>query len=103
VRVIFTPRAERQIDQLHAYITEQASEHRADAYIGRIVTFCMELATFPQRGHQRSDVLPGLLTIGFERRVTIAFVVTSDAVLIEGNFYGGQDWESTFEEGDEGS
>ncbi len=29
-----------------------------------------------------------------ERRVTIAFVVTSDAVLVEGIFYGGQDFEA---------
>jgi len=33
---------------------------------------------------------------GFERRVTIAFVVTDVAVLIEGIFYGGQDFEAVF-------
>jgi toxin ParE1/3/4 len=32
---------------------------------------------------------------GFERRVTIAFAVTSDAVLVEGIFYGGQDFDAT--------
>jgi hypothetical protein len=31
-----------------------------------------------------------------ERRVTIAFVVTEAAVLIEGIFYGGRDFEATF-------
>jgi toxin ParE1/3/4 len=46
VRVIFTPLAERQIDELHAYIAGCASESRADAYITRIVTFCTKLATF---------------------------------------------------------
>jgi hypothetical protein len=30
--------------------------------------------------------LPGLRVTGFERRVTIAFVVTADAVLMEGIF-----------------
>ncbi len=39
-------------------------------------------------GQVRNDLLEGLRTIGFERRVTIAFVVTADAVLIEGVFYG---------------
>ena len=96
MRVVFTPRAERQIDKLHADIAEQASEGRADAYIARIVKFCTGLATFPFRGQQRDDLLPGLRTIGFERRVTIAFVVTADIVLIEGIFYGGQDFEATF-------
>ena len=40
--------------------------------------------------------IPGLRTTGFERRVTIAFVVASDTVLIEGIFYGGQDFEAAF-------
>jgi toxin ParE1/3/4 len=98
LHVIFTPQAERQIDRLHAYIAEHASESRADAYIARIVTFCTKLATFPLRGQKRDDLLPGLRTTGFERRVTIAFVVTADAVLIEGVFYGGQDFEAAFED-----
>jgi toxin ParE1/3/4 len=98
VRVIFTPRAERQIDGLHEYITDKASEERADGYIARIVAFCNGLVTFPLRGQQRNDLLSGLRTIGFERRVTIAFVVTADAVLIEGIFCGGQDFEDAFQD-----
>jgi toxin ParE1/3/4 len=96
VRVIFTPRAEHHIDSLHRYITGQSSEGRADGYIVRIVAFCTGLTTFPSRGQRRDDLLPGLRTIGFERRATIAFVVTADAVLIEGIFYGGQDFEGFF-------
>ena len=42
----------------------------------------------------RDDVLPGLRTIGFRKRVTIAFVVEAAAVLVVGIFYGGQDFES---------
>jgi len=42
------------------------------------------------------DLLPGLRVTGFERRVTIAFVVTEAAVLIEGIFYGGRDFETAF-------
>jgi toxin ParE1/3/4 len=98
VRVIFTPRAERQIDGLHEFITDNASESRADAYIARIVVFCNALGTFPLRGQRRDDLLSGLRTTGFERRVTIAFVVTTDAVLIEGVFYGGQDFEAIFKD-----
>ncbi|SDR18886.1 toxin ParE1/3/4 [Rhizobiales bacterium GAS191] len=98
MRIIFTPRAERQIDSLHAYITEKASEGRADAYIARIVTFCSGLGTFPLRGQQRNDLLSGLRITGFERRVTIAFIATSEAVLIEGIFYGGQDFEGVFQD-----
>jgi toxin ParE1/3/4 len=98
VRVVFTPRAERQIDHLHEYITDKASESRANGYINRIVAFCNGLATFPLRGQPRDDLLGGLRMVGFERRVTIAFVVTADAVLIEGIFYGGQDFEAAFQD-----
>jgi len=94
--VIFTPLAERQIGKLYDYIAERSSEEQAERYIGRIVSACESLATFPKRGTRRDDLLPGLRTIGFERRVTIAFVVTDDLVLIEGIFYGGQDFEASF-------
>ncbi len=96
MQVIFTPRAEGQLDRLHRYIADHGSERRADGYIARIVDFCTGLATFPLRGQVRNDLLEGLRTIGFERRVTIAFIVTADAVLIEGVFYGGQDFEAVF-------
>jgi toxin ParE1/3/4 len=56
---------------------------------------CNGLSTFPLRGTQRDDLLR-LRVTGFERRVTIAFVVTADAVLIEGIFYGGRDFEAEF-------
>ena len=94
--MIFTPLAERHIDSLHEYIVVHASEERADGYVGRIVDYCNGLSTFPLRGTQRDDLLPGLRVTGFERRVTIAFIVTADAVLIEGIFYGGRDFEAEF-------
>ena len=91
MQVIFTPLAERHIDALHEYIAIHASEERADGYVNRIIDFCTGFATFPLRGTPRDDILAGLRVIGFERRVTIAFVVTFDTVLIEGIFYGGRD------------
>jgi len=96
--VIFTPLAERHIDDLHAYITTRSSEERADGYINRIVDFCNGLTTFPLRGRRRDDILPGLRVTGFERRVNIAFVVTTEIVLIEGIFYGGRDYEAILRE-----
>lgn len=97
MRVVFTPRAERQLARLYDYIAIRTSEATADVYVGRIVAFCSGLADFPLRGRRREDLLPGLRTTGFERRITIAFVVAEDAVLIEGIFYGGQDFEASFD------
>jgi toxin ParE1/3/4 len=96
VRVIFAPLAERHIDSLHEYIAVHSSEEPADGYVGRIVDFCNGLSAFPLRGTQRDDLLPGLRVTGFERRVTIAFIVTVDVMLIEGIFYGGRDFEAEF-------
>ena len=98
MQVIFTRLSERQVADLYEYIARQTSEARADTYVARIIAACEGLATFPKRGSRRDDLLPGLRTIGFERRVTIAFVVTSEAVLTEGILYGGQNFEAAFRE-----
>jgi toxin ParE1/3/4 len=98
-RVIFTALAESQIDSLPTYIALHSSEVRADGYIQRIAAFCEGLSLFPLRGSRRDDLLKGLGTIGFERRITIAFVVTAEGLLIEGIFYGGQDFEAAIKDG----
>jgi toxin ParE1/3/4 len=94
VRIVFTPRAIRQIEDLHDYLCDRASERTADDYVGRIVAFCQRLNLFPCRGTQHDEIIPGLRTIGFERRATIAFIVEQDLVLVEGIFHGGQDFET---------
>lgn len=93
-RVVFTPAAEREVDELHGWISARAGERTADAFVERIVSYCLGFSTFPERGRRRDDLLPGLRIIGFERRVTIAFVVDGDIVSIEGVFYGGRDFEA---------
>ena len=52
---------------------------------------------FPERGAQRDDLRPGLRVIGFERRVTIAFHITSETVVIDRVFYGGRDLTGAFD------
>ena len=69
----------------------------ADRFTGAIVDYCEKLETFPHRGTRRDDLRPGLRTIGFRRRVTIAFAVEADAVTIIGIFYGGQDFEAALQ------
>jgi toxin ParE1/3/4 len=48
----------------------------------------------PDRGTRRDDILPGLHTIGFERRVTIAFRVLKTRVEIVTIAYGGRDFKN---------
>jgi toxin ParE1/3/4 len=100
--VLFTPRAERQLSDLYAYIADDSGETRADKFVGAIVDDCLSLATFPERGSKREDIRPHLRTKGYARRVTIAFSVddTTTTVTVHGVFYGGQDFERLLREGD---
>lgn len=92
MQVAFSSRAVRQLADLNIYIAEMAGDAVADGYTSRILAFCRRLDTFPHRGTRRDDILPGLRVVGFERRVSIAFLVMAETVLVEGIFYGGQDW-----------
>jgi toxin ParE1/3/4 len=75
-------------------VAAAASPAVAVGFNDAILDYIEALRAFPNRGATRDDVLPGLRTIGFRRRVTIAFVVEPDAVVVVGVFYGGQDFET---------
>lgn len=77
---------------LYRYISENSDRSRAAAYVARIETACMGLANFPERGTRRDDLALGLRTIGFERRVTIAFRVLDDVVEIVAIAYAGRNF-----------
>jgi toxin ParE1/3/4 len=93
--VVFTPRAERQLDTLYVRIADHGGQARADDYVGGIVADCLSLSTFPERGTKREDIRPNLRTMGYARRVTIAFSVdvSTEIVAIHGVLYDGQDFE----------
>ena len=58
-----------------------------------IVSFCLSLQTFPERGVPRDDLLPGLRVTHYRQRVVIAYLLDPEVVSIVGVFYGGQAWE----------
>ena len=92
--VVFTPEAEDQLFELHRYIAAAGSTEVAARYTESIVAFCEELRVFPHRGRARDDIRSGLRTVGFKRRVVIAFAVLGQTVVIVGIFYGGRDYEA---------
>lgn len=92
--VSFAPEAEAQLLSLYRYIASAASPHIAERYIGAIIERCEKLETFPLRGTPRENIRPGLRTIPFMRRVTIAYSVIGDRVVVLGIYYGGQDIET---------
>ena len=95
MQVVFTPLAARQIESLHEY-TSPRTQARSVRTITLIVAFRKGLTKFPVRRTRRDDLLLRLRVIGFERRATIAFAVTDSAILVEGTFYAGWDFETIF-------
>lgn len=89
--VLFLADAVEDLDALFCYIAQESSLEIADGYLARIERLCMSLATFPQRGTSGNGKIPGLRTMGFERRVTIIFRVGEDQVEILRILYGGRD------------
>ena len=79
--------------QLYDWIAERSGDDVALGYVGRLESYCNGFETSSQRGRRREDIRPGLRITGFERRVTIAFVVEPETVIILRLYYGGQDWE----------
>ena len=92
--VVFAPEAEEDLINLYEQIAIAASPTVAFGYIERIEQFCSVLASVPLGGTNREDIRPGLRTIGFERRATVAYRVVKTRVEILRIFYGGQNWET---------
>jgi toxin ParE1/3/4 len=97
IKVLFRPQAEADLLALYRYIAEASGLAIAGNYIDRIETACMSLAEFPNRGAKRDDLAPGLRTIAFERRVTIAYRVLKTRVEIVNIAYAGRDLDSAFD------
>ena len=91
--VLFTPEAVADLEWLYGMIADDSGAERALGYLERVESFCLNLSLASERGRLRSDIRPGLRIIGFERRMTIAFVTNEERVTVLRCFYGGADWE----------
>ena len=90
-RVLFAPEAQNDLKELYLYIAERAGDGRAMAYVERIEAYCQGFSDFPERGTRRDDLFPRLRIVGFEGRVTLAFLVGTDTVSFLRILYGGRD------------
>ncbi|HEY2136001.1 MAG TPA: type II toxin-antitoxin system RelE/ParE family toxin [Xanthobacteraceae bacterium] len=96
-RVVFATSARADLDSLFEWIADRAGLATALAYTGRIERYCSGFTPFPKRGAGRDDLRPGLRTVGFERRVTIAFTIRDENVIILRILYAGRSLERAFE------
>ncbi|GJE18431.1 type II toxin-antitoxin system RelE/ParE family toxin [Methylobacterium marchantiae] len=92
--VILSPEARADLLHLYDWIAEAASPAAALAYVERIEVYLRGFDLASERGTLREDIRPGLRTIGFQGRLSIAFTVDAQRVTILRIFYGGQDWET---------
>ena len=92
-RVVFRREAIEHLEELYDFIADASSPDNAADFTESIVSFCEGLADFPHRGTARDDLRPGLRTIGYRKRVLIAYAVIDETVAIVGIFYGGRDHE----------
>ena len=91
--VVFAPEAVDDLVRLYEWIANAAGPDTAMAYVERLEAYCLGFDLASERGTLRGDVRPGLRIVGFERRITIAFVVDDQSVTVLRLFYGGRDWE----------
>lgn len=99
-RVVFSPEAEAQLVALYRHIAAAASPAIARRFTNAITDYCEGFAAHSKRGTRRDDLRQGLRTVGFRRRVTIAFTVDDERVTVLGVFYGGQNFEVVVREGE---
>jgi toxin ParE1/3/4 len=95
--VVFAETARADLDDIFAWIADRAGLGVALAYTHRIERFCLAMTPFPQRGTSRDDIRPGLRTLGFERRATIAFTVKGDDIIILRILYAGRSLDLAFD------
>lgn len=94
-RIRLTDEAELDLARIYRFVRQKsASSAVARNYVARIKTFMDGFETYPERGSIRDHVRPGLRIVGFERRVSVAFVVEPAEVVILRILYAGQQFES---------
>lgn len=95
-RVSFSQQAQDDLFAIETWLETEAGKDRARRYVDRLIEKCMRLDLASRRGTGREDLFEGLRIVGFERRITIAFVVDDLEVVILRIFRAGQNWETEF-------
>jgi toxin ParE1/3/4 len=77
--------------EIWLHIAMDSGRERADAIEARLRQSCLKLSEFPWRGTPHVELEPGLRTLPFERRATIAYRVVGGTVEISRIYYAGRD------------
>ncbi len=93
-RLVFTPKALNHLEALFDYLAAAASPRVAERFTAGAIDHLDLLTAHPRIGVQRDDIRPGLRTLIYRGRLTIAFVVEDTTVVVLGFYYGGRDVEA---------
>ena len=91
--IVWRPRARADLLRLYDWIAERADPDTAYAYTAAIEAHAAKLATFPDRGTPRDDLVPGLRTTPYRGRTVIGYRVLADSVEILRLVHAGQLWD----------
>jgi toxin ParE1/3/4 len=92
--VVYSPEARSDLRELYFWIADAASPEVAHAYLIRVARWLASFDIASERRTRRDDVRHGLRTVGFERRLTVAFTVSDSEVRILRVLRAGQDWRA---------
>jgi toxin ParE1/3/4 len=93
-RLVLTSKAQDDLRWIYDTVAQAADAETALRYIERIETHLRGFEYAAERGTLHSHIREGLRIVGFERRVTIAFVVPPEEIVILRLFYAGADWQA---------
>ncbi|MFB2562214.1 type II toxin-antitoxin system RelE/ParE family toxin [Rhizobium sp. IMFF44] len=93
-KVSFSALAEEDVIGIYEFIAKDSSG-RALSFIRRLREQCETLKTMATRGPQRESLGPSVRIMVFERRITAAYYIKNEEVVILRLFYAGQNIPST--------
>ena len=91
LKVVLRPDAQADLNSIFNWAEQSAGPEQAHDYVRQIRRHYLDLRDFPNRGTDRSDLAPGLRTLAFKRRATIAYRVEGNAILVLRILHKGMD------------
>ncbi|HEX8513995.1 MAG TPA: type II toxin-antitoxin system RelE/ParE family toxin [Allosphingosinicella sp.] len=88
---VYRPLARQDLAEIFWERSEREGLASASELVSAIQDRCEGLTSFSERGTPRPEIGPGVRSIPFRRKATIAYLVRPDAVVIVGILYGGRD------------
>ena len=90
-KVRLSDEAELDLDNIYRFVRWRSqSTDTARAYVARLQKFLADFETLPERGTLYNEIRPGLRRIGFEGRISVAFVVEDGEIIVLRLLYAGQ-------------